>query len=148
MLCRALLLASLTFLTGCQTFDGMAPSDEKAFRRDPAVIAEEARKLFPFPQQLPDGGQLPALANIDYGINRLDVAQFTGEVLENPQFWINRRYVLTFPAWEDATKYLPLRLFFNIKGEPMPRNFREEQIETLEVVIGGTRYALPFQLKD
>ena len=147
------MIAAATLSAGCAGRVSLFPNTDPALRKTPPQFAADAAMRHPFKADAPSGGEANGRAEVDYGLDVLEVVNLSDEDWDNVEIWLNRKYVVFVPKIEKGaprTKVLNFQMIFDESGNSFPTNniSEENRIQKLEMLRGGKLYSLKLQLAD
>jgi hypothetical protein len=139
------ILALLALAAGCTRNATWLPNADGNLNKPAKHFIDDAATRFPYPADLPRGGEARARAEIGYQANVINFGQYSGAELADVELWVNRSYVLFLPKVEvGKAKFLPFKLFYNDRGQHLPES--GVYVDKVEMKLDGTMYDVPHQL--
>lgn len=129
------------------------PESGPGTRKTSAEFAADAAKRHPFKANLPSGGFANGRAQIDYGLDVVEIANLSDEDWDDVEIWVNRNWCVYVPKIEKGgttMKSLNFQMIFDDKGDSFPTNNmpKENQIHMLEMIRVGKIYTIKTQPAD
>jgi hypothetical protein len=139
-------IASLALsVVGCKRNATWLPNTDGSLNKPAAEFAADAASRFPYPAAAQHAGETLARAEIGYDANVVNFANFSGEVWNDVEIWLNRSYVLHLETVETGkSKWLPFELFYSADGQRFPN--RGAYVELVEVKKDGVVYTVPHRI--
>jgi hypothetical protein len=143
------ILSSALLSGGCwDTQISLMPNPDPALRKSSAEYAADAVKRHPFKADLPSGGQAVANAQVDYGLNRLEIVNLSNDTWNNVEIWVNRDYVVFLPRMESKVlKRIPFSVLYDGHGKYFQQN-NKNFVDSVILIRGDKQFTVPVQLAD
>jgi hypothetical protein len=143
----AMALVLLMSAAGCQDRTSLVPNSDPALRKTKTEFAADARARHPYHAEAPKAGVAQGAAAVDYELNRLQIANFTGEDWNNIELWVNRQWVVfvpKVPANAERAKTIDFSMLYNEVGMPFPDANRGDTsvVNKVEIYRDGRMYEL------
>lgn len=138
-------------LTGCMGRPSLLPNADKTLRKTSAQFAADAAKRHPYKTDAPRGGEITGRAQVNYVLDQLEVVNLSDNDWQNPEIWVNKKYVVFVPIVEKGaprTKVLPFRMIFDDSGNSFPTDNSQIRIDTVEVYMDGKMFDVKTKLAD
>jgi hypothetical protein len=109
----------------------------------------DAQRRFPYKFDTPRVREDQARAQIEYGLNRLDVVNFSGSDWHDVEVWVNRQYVCYVPVMEDRKlKRIDFPMLMDLYGVHFPLDNRKEVVRSVELLKDGQFHEVEFACYD
>jgi hypothetical protein len=134
---------------GCQGRGYIIPPSDPDLRKTSAELAADSAKR-QYPAGAPRGGELAAMADIDYGIyNRVEIMNLSDEDYNDVEIWMNEKYVFHASKWPAHTlKKVNFATLYDRDGQPFPMDNRKTRINKIEVLKDGKLFSVPSKLAE
>jgi hypothetical protein len=139
----------LSLMAGCQGRGALIPPSDPDLRKTAAEFAADSAKR-QYPSNAPRGGDLQALASVDYGVfNRIEMMNLSGEEMDDFEVWINEKYAFHATKWPAKTlKKINFATLYDRDGKPFPMDNQKVRITKIEVLKDGKVYNVPTKLAE
>ena len=134
----ALSVLCIAAIAGCADQPAIFQSSDPALQKSVSDFRADAATRFPYKADASRTTEDKVRAKVEYGIKRLDIANFTGANLLDVEVWVNRQYVCHVPVIEDrGLKHIEFPMLCNILGTTFPKNNGEIRVEKVELLYAG-----------
>ena len=142
-------VVGLSLLVGCQGRGALIPPSDPDLKKTAAEFAADSAKRT-YPSSAERGGDLQALASIDYGVfNRIEMMNLSGEEIDDIEVWINEKYVFHATKWPARTlKKINFATLYDRDGRPFPIDNQKVRISKIEALKDGKLYNVPMKLAE
>ena len=139
----------LSLLTGCQGRGALIPPSDPDLKKTAAEFAADSAKRS-YPASAPRGGDLQALASVDYGVfNRVEMMNLSDEEINDVEVWMNEKYVFHATKWGPRSlKKINFATLYDRDGRPFPFDNRKTRISKIEVFRDGKLFNVPTKLAE
>ena len=145
----AVSVVCLSLLVGCQGRGALIPPSDPDLKKTAAEFAADSAK-HSYPENAPRGGDLQALASIDYGVfNRIEIMNLSDEDLPDLEVWANEKYYFHVTKWpKRSLKKINFATLYDRDGRPFPMDNNKRRISKIEVLKDGKLYNVPTKLAE
>lgn len=145
----ALPIVALFVIVGCQQNAVILPNSDSSLNKPAKAFQEEAIAHFPYPADLPRGGELPARAEIGYMVDVITLVNYSKQDWSDVELWVNKQYVLPMAmlaATAEGSKAtrIPFKIIYDDRGQHFPSS--GATVDTLELKLNGKMYDVPKQI--
>ncbi len=145
----AALLAGAGMVGGCTGRPTLFPNPDPSLRKTSTEFSADAARRFPYKSDAPHAVEERARAQVAYGLNRLELVNFSEQAWEDVEVWVNRKYVCHLPRVEDRKlKEIHFPMLYDESGQYFPFDNKKMRVETVEVFRDGTMYSLTVKPSD
>jgi hypothetical protein len=139
----------LSVAAGCQGRGALIPPSDPDLKKTAAQFAADSAKRS-YPASAPRGGELQAMASIDYGVfNRVEIMNLSDEAYDDVEIWMNEKYVFHASKWPaHSLKKVNFATLYDRDGEPFPMDNRKARISKIEVLKDGKLFNVPSKLAE
>jgi len=139
----------LSMAAGCQGRGAIIPPTDPDLRKTAAQFAADSAKRS-YPASAERGGELQAMASIDYGVfNRVEIMNLSDEDYNDVEIWMNEKYVFHASKWPaHSLKKVNFATLYDRDGEPFPMDNRKARISKIEVLKDGKLFNVPSKLAE
>jgi hypothetical protein len=137
---------------GCAGVPTLWPNSDPALRHTAAEFAADGAKRHPFKSDAPSGGEAAARANVDYGLDIIQIANLSDEEWHDVDLWVNQNWVVHLSKVEKSAqvaKTINFRMLYDDQGHTYTWNQKPEtRIHQLELYKDGKMYTVKLALAD
>lgn len=143
------MLVAVIMLAGCQGRPTIFPNPDPSLRKTSTQFAADAARRFPYRADAPREQYALARVLVAYGVNRIEVVNFSGEDWSDVEVWVNRKYVCHVDQLPDRKlKEIHFPMLFDENGAYFPLDNNKVRIESVELYKGGKMLQVKFQAND
>jgi len=130
-------ILAVAVMAGC-TQPTLIQNPDPELRHSVSELKTDSSARFPYRFDAPHMKDSTARSQVDYGFDRLDILNFSGEDWENVEVWVNRQYVCHVPELKDRKlSRIDFAMLYNIYGKNFPLDNTKEIVHTVEVYKDG-----------
>jgi hypothetical protein len=128
----------------------MPSNSDPALQKKPAEYAADAANRHPMKTDLPSAGKADGVADIDYHIQMLQLANLSKQDWTNMEIWLNDKYVTFVPKVEAGKlRTLYFHMFYDGRGNKMARAVHgDPRINSVKMLRDDRWFDVPITLAE